>query len=341
MAKVYFKKMSDMDNKQLIDNTVYAMISKLVEENNIELEETVPLKVHFGEKGNDTFITPNNYEGARRYLRDNNIKSCYMDTNVLYKGSRTRTKDHIETAKSHGFTDLDIVIADGDDENQYEEIEVNLKHYDKCKIGTKYRDYNNYIVLCHFKGHISAGIGAAIKQLAMGFASRGGKLHQHANSVPVITESKCIECQACVKKCPANAIYMDNKAKINAKKCIGCAQCTTTCPKDAITNNFDSTDFPEKLAEYAYAASKGKKNIYISFAFNITKLCDCFGEHQDPVAPNIGIFASIDPVAIDRAALDKVQEIKKEKIFNTADKTLKYAEQIGLGTNKYQLINMD
>ena len=341
MTKVYFKEMKDLDNKELVDSTIYEMLDKIVTENNIKLEKKVPLKVHFGEKGNTTFITPDNFDGVKRYLKDNGIESCYMDTNVLYKGSRTKTKDHIKTAHEHGFTDLDVIIADGDEENPYHEVEINLKQFDKCKIGTKYKDYNQYIVLCHFKGHIKAGIGSAIKQLAMGFASRGGKMHQHSASVPKIKSDACISCETCIDSCPANAIYMDDKAHIDKNKCLGCAACTIKCPVNAITNTWDSDHFNEKLAEYAYAAAKDKTNIYITYVMNITQNCDCSGEAQTPIAENIGILASIDPVALDKAAFDKFKEINNDPHFAILELTLEYAEEIGLGTSKYELINMD
>jgi len=175
MKNVYFKSIANFEDKDLINKTTYEMLEKIVDAEKIKFEGTVPMKVHFGEKGNNTFITTDNFEGIKKYLKENKINTCYIETNVLYKGSRTLTRDHIETAKEHGFTDLDIVIADGDTENAYEEVEINKDFFKKCKIGYKFKDYKNFIVLAHFKGHIAAGFGGAIKQLGMGFASRARK----------------------------------------------------------------------------------------------------------------------------------------------------------------------
>ncbi len=333
MTKVYYKQMNELTES--VNDVVHEMLQ------NMELpftqKDCVPLKVHFGEKGNVTFIKPNYFNGIKKYLQEKNLKTCYIETNVLYKGSRTLTNDHINTAKEHGFTDLDIVIADGESENMYNEIEVNLKHFDKCKIGAKYKDYNNYIVVSHFKGHGMAGFGGAIKQLAMGFASRGGKLHQHSLSVPIIDDN-CIGCGACVRKCPVNAIRIEDIAIIDEKICVGCASCTTVCPVEAISNNWETSNFHEKLAEYAYAAAKDKNNIYVQYAFNITKECDCHGDKMESIAPNIGVLISTDPVALDQATYDLLQT--KPSGFETAEITLKHAENINLGSREYELIKL-
>lgn len=338
VSKVYFKKLDCLDES--VNEVVYEGLKKLIDEENISLSGIVPLKVHFGEEGNETFIKPNYFNGIKKYLKYENIDSCYIDTNVLYKGSRTLTKDHVNTALRHGFTDLPIVIADGDDENMYNEILVYLKHFSTCKIGAKYSDYDNYFIVSHFKGHAMAGFGGAIKQLAMGFASRGGKLHQHSGSIPVINEDVCVSCGACARKCPVNAIELCDVANIISDKCIGCASCSAVCPVSAITNTWKSSNFHEKLAEYAYAASKDKKNIYVQYAFNITNDCDCHGNKMEPICNNIGVFISTDPVSIDKATFDKFKNIYSEDTFDKGLLTLRYASEIGLGSLEYEIVEL-
>lgn len=336
MSNVYFKKIDNLDDS--INDVVYNMLKKVIEKENVVLNDVVPLKVHFGEKGNDTFIKPNYFNGIKKYLKENNKKSLYIETNVLYKGSRTLTKDHLETAKEHGFTDLDIIIADGEEENMYNEIEVNLKNFKSCKIGYKFSEYSNYIVISHFKGHAMAGFGGAIKQLAMGFASRGGKLHQHSQSIPIINKDKCIGCGRCVRTCPVNAISLvDNKAVIN-KLCVGCASCSAVCPVGAITNSWQASNFHEKLAEYAYAASLNKTNVYVQYAFDITEYCDCDGHHMEKIAPNIGLLISTDPVSLDKATYDLFKQQSSIDTFDKAMITLNHAKDIGLGELEYNLI---
>ena len=339
MSKVYFKAFDSLEDVGGINQVSYEMLKRVINEEDVSLDQNVPLKVHFGEPGNDAFIKPHYFDGLKKYLKENNISTCYIETNVLYKGARTYTKDHLKTAADHGFSDLDVIIADGDDEAPYIEVPVNLEFVETCKIGTKFANYNNYIVVAHFKGHGLAGMGGAIKQLAMGFASRGGKLHQHSNMVPLIDDA-CVGCGICVAKCPVDAIILEEKAVIDPKTCVGCAACTAACPVDAITNTWDNSGFHEKLAEYAYGAALNKTNIYINYAFNIAKDCDCVGEAQEIVAPDIGIFISTDPVAIDVACIDKVREVTGTELFELAEKTIDHATKIDLGNKEYELIEI-
>lgn len=335
MATVYYKKLKYEDQKEII-SFCYDILNEIVKKENIVFNNTVPLKVHFGEKGNKTFITPNNFKGIKKYLSENKLHSFYIDSNVLYKGSRTKTKDHIQTAIEHGFTDLDIVIADENDE--YSEIFIDKEFFKSCKIGAKYTQYDNYIVLSHFKGHNLASMGGALKQLAMGFASRGGKLHQHSDSKPVVNQDQCIACGICVQVCPVDAITLQGKAFINPEICIGCSACIVACPVDAISNDWSGSNFLEKLAEYAYAAALNKKNIYFNFAFNITENCDCVGSDLKIIAPDIGILVSTDPVAIDQASIDLFKKVTNKDDFDNALKTIDHADKIGLGSKLYTLI---
>lgn len=343
MEKVYFKPIDSYLKTDEINKGVYELLETIVEKEDIKLENFIPLKVHFGEKGNTTYIKPDNFKGIVNFLADRSIESAYTETNVLYKGERTTSENHIKLAREHGFTDLPIVIADGDHGENYKEVEINRKHFTHCKIGGEIANKEQIIVISHFKGHMLAGFGGAIKQLGMGCAARGGKLAQHSNSIPKVNTLKCKGCKMCYNNCPENAIIMTKKAKINKDKCVGCASCMTVCPFSAISNNWlasISKSFNERLAEYAYAAHKDKRNIYITFAFNITKKCDCDGHPMKTIAKDIGIFASKDPVAIDKACLDVLDKNEGRTVFKKGRYTLDYAESIGLGSTKYELIQL-
>lgn len=340
MSKVYFIKNIKSDYDQLGKDAV-KLLKEIVSETGHKFNKEVPIKVHFGEKGNTTFIPAKCYEETIKYLKENGVTPSYIESNVLYKGSRTTTELHIKTAKAHGFTQIPIIIADGDIGTEYNEIEINKEYIKSCKIGKGYANYNQLIVMSHFKGHVAAGFGGALKQLAMGFASRGGKLEQHSGISPVVDETRCISCGICVNKCNYNAITKPNTAVIDSSKCIGCAGCIAVCPQGAIENTWGGSNFLEKLAEYAYGAKKDKDIIFITFVHNITKDCDCSGTHMKPIAENIGILAGKDPVALDAACLDLVQKNGENKLFDKGRKTLKHAEKIGLGTMEYDLINLD
>ena len=343
MNKVYFKAIDSYSKTQEISNSAGELLKKIVNEEKLDLEKFIPLKVHFGEKGNNTYIKSNNFAGMINYLKEKEIESAFIETNVLYRGERTTREKHIKLALEHGFKELPIIIADGEHGEDFEEVEVNQKNLSKCKIGKEIANKKQIIVISHFKGHVLAGFGGAIKQLGMGCSSRGGKLAQHANSIPKISSSKCIACNACAKKCPENAIVINKKAKIDKVKCVGCASCMAICPNDAISNSWlasISKTFNERLAEYAYAAAKDKNNIYITFAFNITKNCDCEGHSMKPIVDDVGIFASTDPVAIDKACLDMIDKINGKTVFRRGRYTLNYAEKIGLGSKQYELVEI-
>lgn len=341
MSNVYFIPVNTIYDTEKINAASKVLLKKLLEERGCNLSKTTPVKVHFGEDGNTTFIGAENYDGILGFIGENGSKPCFIETNVLYKGERMTRDSHIALALDHGFTNAPIIIADGDHGEEYAEVEINKKNFKKCKIGKAFLDYDSLIVASHFKGHAVAGFGGAIKQLAMGCASRGGKLAQHDNEVPVIDTGKCVGCKACANQCPVGAIEVSPTAKIDEGKCVGCASCINACKVDAIGNDWEKSlkgSFFERLAEYAYAAALGKKNMYITFAFNITRLCDCEGHFMESVAPDMGVFASLDPVAIDKACLDMVN--KRKLVFKTGEYTLDYASEIGLGSTNYELIEL-
>lgn len=347
MSKVYFIPIKSYTETKKISESAKKLLKKIQEENKVlDFKKKVPIKVHFGEDGNSTFIEPKNFEGIIDYLKEKKSKAFFIETNVLYRGKRTKRTDHLKVAKEHGFTQLPIVIADGEIGEDYEEVDLSkdtLKHFKSAKIGKKIAKQKQMIVLAHFKGHILAGFGAAIKQLSMGCAARGGKLAMHAQSKPILNPLECKKCHTCIKNCPVDACRIDELIPhIDYKKCIGCAKCIAVCPYGAIHVNWASTlptEFYEKLAEYALAAQKGKKVIYLNFIFNVTKDCDCHGAKQKPIAKDIGILASIDPVAIDKASMDLVRKKEGKKLFG-GDHTFDYAQKIGLGTKNYELIEL-
>ncbi|MBK1809817.1 DUF362 domain-containing protein [Clostridium sp. YIM B02505] len=343
MAKVYFKAVDSYSKTEEISSAARELLTTIIKNENITLEKFIPLKVHFGEKGNNTFIQSKNYSGVIDYLKEKHIESAFIETNVLYRGERTTREKHINLAKEHGFIELPVIIADGEHGEDYEEVEINKKNFSKCKVGKEIADKKQLIIMSHFKGHALAGFGGAIKQLGMGCAARGGKLAQHANSIPKISSLKCKSCKACAKRCPESAITVDKKAKIDKDKCVGCASCMAICPYGAISNSWVasiSKSFNERLSEYAYAAAKDKTNIYITFAFNITKNCDCEGHSMKPIVKDVGVFASTDPVAIDKACLDVIDRNNGKTVFRRGRYTLDYAEKIGLGSQVYELMEV-
>ena len=339
MSKVFFKRV-DTKNYQDLSDAARVLLETLVESENHKFAPKVPIKVHFGEKGNVTYVPSDCYLGVIDYLKEQNVEASYIETNVLYRGARTTATSHKAIAAEHGFVQLPVIIADGEHGDEYTEVLIDKEYIKSCKIGKSFADYDQFVVMSHFKGHGMAGFGGAIKQLSMGFGSRGGKLAQHSGIKPFVSEKACIECGACVNKCDVDAIEMKGKAFIDAEKCVGCAGCIAVCPVGAIRNDWSDKDFKQKVTEYAYGAQLNKDNVYISFLLNITEECDCMGQAMKPIAKDIGVFASKDPVAIDAACLNMLQKEHGSAIFDSGRESIVHGVKIGLGTDQYELIEI-
>ncbi|MFC1595681.1 DUF362 domain-containing protein [Candidatus Margulisiibacteriota bacterium] len=342
MSNVYYTSIKKNNTPANISNAVYQLVKYLVEVEAMQLERSIPLKVHFGERGNHTFVTSDYMQGIIDYLREQNVEPYYIETNVLYKSDRTQKDSHIKLARDHGFTQLPITIADGDIGEDYYEVPVKQKHFKTCKIGAAFKDVSQMIVVSHFKGHIVAGFGGAIKQLSMGCAARGGKLAMHSHALPSLKPSKCTRCGLCVDHCPGHALSLGETIIFDRTKCTGCAACLAICPHDAIKVNWGNTEaaeFLEKLAEHALAAQKGKSCIYVNYAIKITDNCDCMDISMQPIADDLAVMVSTDPVAIDLACMDMLDQREPKPVFGGRD-IFKYAEAIGLGSMDYQLIQV-
>lgn len=346
-SKVYFIPTGEDACSHCYSAAAKKLLETILKEEDVTLNDFVPLKVHFGEKGNRTYLKPETYDGIIDLLEEKNISSAFMETSVLYGGERYTREKHTKLAESHGFTRLPVNIADGAQGEDAANVEVGLKHFQKCAVARGLAELDQVIVCAHFKGHSLAGFGGAIKQLSMGFAAKGGKLAMHMSVKPKIRNFFCKHCKLCVKRCQVQAIHIeDKKSWIDHDTCIGCGACFSICPHHAISiwtwqgicnALFRKNLFREKLVEYAYAAHHGKKNIYINIAANVTAGCDCEPRPMKKIVPDIGIFASLDPVAIDSACIDAVSAAGKK--FKGVDQ-LDYAQSIALGSRDYELITL-
>ena len=228
-------------------------------------------------------------------------------------------------------------------------------------------DADIFISLTHFKGHESTGFGGTIKNIGMGCGSRAGKMHQHNSGKPIVHDDLCRGCRRCAKECGSDAItYENGKAVINQDICKGCGRCIGACAFDAIENqNWNANEIlGRKMAEYSQAVCDGRPTFHISLVRDISPNCDCHGENDAPILPDVGIFASFDPVALDQACVDACLHAtpmpNSQLSDNLADphwhhhndnfldsnpnvrwkETLEHAEKIGLGTREYELIQM-
>jgi uncharacterized Fe-S center protein len=354
-------------------NNMYDKLDKLIKKAGMESMDLkgklVALKIHFGEPGNLAYIRPNYAARIVKKVKEMGGKPFLTDCNTLYYGRRANAVDHLEAAMENGFNRIavgcDAIIADGLTGTDAMEIPINMKHVEKAKIGTVIADSNIIISLNHFKGHEQTGFGGALKNIGMGSGSRKGKMEMHSASKPEMKEENCVACGMCIKNCPEKAIVYNSrhKAQIDFSKCIGCGQCVASCHYGSARAKYDQSAeiLSEKMAEYAYAVLKGKQHFHISFILNVSPDCDCFDVNDQALVPDIGIAASFDPVALDKACVDLVNQapaISDSRMFDKQpfkqgnDKfvhvhpdvhwkdCLKHAEEIKLGSMDYKLIEV-
>lgn len=289
------------------------------------------------------------------------------DCNTLYVGGRKNALDHLESAYQNGFnpynTGAHVVIADG--LKGLDEVLVPVpdgKHVKEAKIGRALMDADIIISLTHFKGHEAAGFGGVIKNIGMGGGSRAGKMEQHSAGKPYVQQDICVGCHKCEQYCAHDAVHVtDGKSFITEEKCVGCGRCVGVCPVDAISPMWDeaNTVLSEKMAEYTAAIVRNRQRFHISFVMDVSPYCDCHGENDMPIVPDVGIMASYDLVALDQACVDKVNaqppmpgsmlDEKTEKSwdhFHTIapdtdwEAALVRAEQLGLGTRSYSIVEV-
>lgn len=369
MSKVYFTDMRAKPGRNLLDKLQILIQKAGIEQIDFK-DKFTAIKIHFGEPGNLAYIRANYAAKLVQFLLDKQAKPFLTDSNTLYLGRRSNAIDHIKSAYENGFNPLavpcPVIIADGLKAIDYREIPVDLTHSKTAKIGAAIADADIILSVNHFKGHEQTGFGGALKNIGMGSASRQGKLELHSTSKPKIDVASCTSCGQCVKYCAYKAIRLNKnkKAEIDYEKCTGCGQCVAVCQFDSAQPVWDSsTDIMNyKIAEYTYATLKGKPHFHINFIMDVSPDCDCWACNDAAIVPNIGMAASLDPVALDKASADLVTRsaanmntvlnVKKYGELQDADKFkmihpntdwkegLRYAETIGLGSMNYELITV-
>ena len=325
------------------------------------------IKIHFGEPGNLAYLRPNYAKTVADVVKSLGGKPFLTDCNTLYVGGRKNALDHIESAYLNGFspfsTGCHILIGDGLKGTDDIAVPVEGGEYVKeAKIGRAIMDADIVISLTHFKGHEMAGFGGALKNLGMGCGSRAGKMEMHSAGKPYVKTEDCIGCGACVRICAHDAPHIsDHKASIDQNKCVGCGRCIGVCPRDAVTPAHDEACdiMNRKIAEYTQAVVDGRPSFHISLVIDVSPFCDCHAENDSAIVPDVGMFASFDPVALDVACADAVNRqpaignsllgeshhhdrdhfgaVSPDTDWRTA---IEHAKKIGLGNDEYELIEV-
>lgn len=332
-------------------------------------DKFVAIKLHFGEPGNLAFLRPNWARTVADFVKERGGKPFLTDCNTLYVGGRKNALDHMDSAMLNGFnpmtTGCQIIIGDGLKGSDEVEVPVVGGEYVKnAKIGRAVMDADVFISLTHFKGHEEAGFGGCLKNIGMGCGSRAGKMEQHNAGKPHVAQKHCIGCGQCRKICAHGApIITDGKAHIDHDRCVGCGRCIAVCPKDAVRIDWDesTTNLNCKIAEYTKAVVDGRPCFHISLVIDVSPNCDCRPENDMAIVPNVGMFASFDPVALDMACVDAVnaqtplrgsaaddahakahvhdhfQRLHPDTNWRSC---LEHGEKIGIGTREYELIKI-
>ncbi|HUV42052.1 MAG TPA: DUF362 domain-containing protein [Sedimentisphaerales bacterium] len=355
-AKVYFVKASVDDGQDVIAQKAAMLFQTGRFAACFKENDFTAVKVHIGEAGNNTYIKAGCIKGLVRELLALKTKPFLTDTSALYIGRRHNAIDHTVLAVEHGFCYRDLgipfIVCDGLFGTSETPVRVNGQINKQVLIASDIVRCQSILSVAHFTGHVAACAAATIKTLGMGCASRKGKMRQHSALKPAIMDS-CTLCGECYKHCPADAITLDDvKAHIDQDKCIGCAECVAVCRFNAVKYDWDAENqlLQKNMAEHALGVLKGKEKraVFFNFIISVAKDCDCFSTPDiRKIVDDIGIVASTDPVAVDRAALDLVQKKGGKKLAELIENDkldpryqLEHAERIGLGTNDYQLIEL-
>lgn len=314
-ARVYF---SDLHVR--IGDSQLAKFERLITKAGIDdidfKDKFVAVKLHFGEVGNMAFLRHQYARVLCDHIKQRGGKPFLTDCNTLYVGYRNNALNHLDAAYMNGYnplsTGVHTIIADGLRGTDERAIPVECGVYVKeAKIGAAIAEADIIISLTHFKGHENAGFGGVLKNLGMGSGSKQGKMEMHTSGTPMVDKELCIGCGRCAAHCAHEGVsIIDKKASVNEEACVGCGYCIAYCPTGAIMTKWDEAKpvMNRKIAEYTKAVLEGKPSFHISLLIDVSPYCDCDTSNDVPIIPDVGMFASFDPIALDQACVDAANQ---------------------------------
>ena len=365
-SKVYFT-----DARASSKNSLVEKIARLVKKGSlfegIQADKRIALKMSFGERGSSAYIRTPFIRKIVDLIKEKNAIPFVTDANTLYTHKRNNAIDHLETANINGFNyaslGAPVIIADGLCGADHVPYKINGKYFNEIYIASAVYHSDFIVSAAHFTGHMACGFGASIKNIAMGCASIKGKYYQHSEMEPAVKKALCRLCGKCIETCGYKAIVKEKDSlKIILDNCVGCGECVSVCPYGAMSSKFGQSKkiLQEKMIEYLKGITLQKKDriVYINFLLDITPDCDCPSFSDSPIVPDIGILASEDPIALDKASVDMVNQVspislsKMEDKLGAADKIdaihkgtdwmhqILYGKEAGLGNVGYEIISI-
>jgi len=331
---------------------------------NIVSGDKVGVKVHVGEAYNTRYLRPDyvrevvtaiKAKGAIPILIETQGRGNYIQKIGIHEdyticvGHRKNTEDHKKIAHLHGYTEsitgAPLQFIDGDEGLDRKVVKIDGVHLKEVNVANGLFEFDKLVVISHFKGHPFFGFGGALKQLGIGCVTKHGKFLSHFEKSFIVNSKRCdfSKCnQECVGACPVDAIKIDdNSALIEASLCTGCFLCQQKCPVNrAIKDprvNIGKIFVERVLDNVSGVLSYGPERIrYINFALEIPLMCDCVSNPSMPVVPDLGIFASSDPVAIDKACVDAETNAPGLPILKNYDE---WTVPIKPGIEKFHALN--
>ena len=368
MAREFFYTALKEQPKKNLFLKLNSLLDRVDLKSRMKKDNLVAVKLHFGEKGTTAYVRPIFIRKIVEKIKEHGGRPFLTDCTTLYGGERGNAVSHIVTAIENGFdyavVGAPLIIGDGLKGGSAVKVKIDKEMFKHVSIGKEIFHSDSIVSVAHFKGHELSGFGGTIKNLGMGCGSRVGKLQQHSSVSPFIKKKLCIGCGDCVDWCAQEAISLvDEKAKIDPKKCIGCGECFLICKQGAIQAKWNEmgASFQKKMVEYTLGVLKGReeRSVFMNFITDVSPACDCYPCSDVPIVPDVGIVASTDPIAIDQASVDLVNQqagnrnsVLKSNFDAGGDKfrgvypkidwtvQLAYGEEIGLGTREYKLVTI-
>ncbi|WP_406662252.1 DUF362 domain-containing protein [Methanolobus sp. ZRKC3] len=351
MSEVYFTPAEEIGPENTQVDQIVALFPKM---SPVRKGDIVAIKIHPGEYGNTTYVRPIIVKTVVDMVKAAGGIPFVTDTTVLYRSRRFNAVEVIETAAANGFTHASmgapIICADGLHGDDSVTVELGGERLKDITVASVIAAADSMIVISHCKGHPASGFGGAIKNLGMGCLDKAGKAKVHAPGIPEVDAEKCVGCGACVKYCPWDVINLESgKAIIDKSKCKGETACMTACKYAAIASPAGYfKPLQELLGEASMGPVKalGSRIGYINWIFDLTPGCDCFNFSAPVFAGDVGILASKDPVAIDKASIDLINKKMHNENSGTIDDVwgvdpvihVDHAAKIGAGSLKYTLM---